>query len=102
MPLRGISMATRRSRNSSTNNPVTPVTAAKRGRLSRTAIVGFALALVATIAALAGAVWFASPRQNFDMVKTLAELKANEGAWDNPWDKTSEKISSVKLLIAKE
>ena len=70
--------------------------------LSRPATIGFVIALMATLAALAAAVVYTWPRTTFDMVKSLASLKAAEGAWDNPWDKPSEKISSVQALIAKE
>jgi ASPIC and UnbV/FG-GAP-like repeat len=46
--------------------------------------------------------YFAWPRQRFDMVATLAAFVANEGAWDNEWDKPQEKIRDVLALINNE
>ena len=62
------------------------------------AVAGIAV-LVAVIAVLA---WprrhinIVGPRQQFDMVKTLASIADNEGAWDNPWDSQPKKIASLQ------
>ena len=34
------------------------------------------------------------------MVRTLAEIAKNEGAWDNPWDAQGKKIASLQADIA--
>jgi hypothetical protein len=60
------------------------------------AVVGVGLAIVALLAYLA---W---PRHHFDMVAKLAEFVANEGPWDNEWDKPQEKIQGVLALIKAE
>src|SRR3977135_4253792 len=60
------------------------------------AVVGVGLAVVALLAYLA---W---PRHHFDMVAKLAEFVANEGPWDNEWDKPQEKIQGVLALIKAE
>ena len=52
--------------------------------------------VVATVTYLA---W---PRQHFDMVAALAAFVANEGTWDNEWDKPQEKIQGVLALIKAE
>ncbi len=46
--------------------------------------------------------YFTWPRQHFDMVATLAGFVANEGPWDNEWDKPKEKIEGVLKLIRAE
>src|SRR6266481_3927862 len=38
----------------------------------------------------------------FDMVKTLATLVAEEGTWDNPWDLQDKKIASLEADIKAE
>jgi hypothetical protein len=60
------------------------------------AAVGVGLAVVALLAYLA---W---PRHHFEMVAKLAEFVANEGPWDNEWDKPQEKIQGVLALIKAE
>src|SRR5262249_7182441 len=84
--------------NPATANATPIPEAAKGSRISRFAIIGFAFAVVATIAALGAAVFFT--RDTFDMKKKLVEIRDTEGVWDNPWDKVNEKIASVKTLIA--
>jgi hypothetical protein len=49
--------------------------------------------IAAVVVAIAAVMW---PRQRFDMVKTLAAIAQNEGAWDNPWDLQPQKIASLK------
>ena len=64
--------------------------------LRTVALAGIALAGAALVA------YFAWPRDRFDMVATLAEFVATEGAWDNEWDKPQEKIAGVLALIKAE
>ena len=50
-------------------------------------------------AGTAGWLW---SRPQFDMVKTLADLAAHEGTWDNPWDLQDKKIASLEADIKAE
>jgi hypothetical protein len=68
----------------------------KVASVSRLAVAAIVLA---TMAAL---VYFAWPRHRFDMVGALAAFVANEGPWDNEWDKPQEKITGVLTLIKAE
>jgi hypothetical protein len=68
----------------------------KVASVSRLAVAAIVLA---TMAAL---VYFAWPRHRFDMVGALAAFVANEGPWDNEWDKPQEKIAGVLTLIKAE
>jgi ASPIC and UnbV/FG-GAP-like repeat len=52
-------------------------------------LAGIALLVLAAVA-------LSWPRPHFDMVKTLASIARNEGAWDNPWDLQQKKIASLK------
>ena len=52
------------------------------------------------IAAAAGTWWW--NHQQFDMVRTLADLARNEGAWDNPWDLQEKKVASLQADIQAE
>ena len=52
-------------------------------------LAGIALLVLAVVA-------LSWPRSRFDMVKTLASIARNEGAWDNPWDLQQKKIASLK------
>src|SRR4051812_31596379 len=54
---------------------------------------------VVTIAGLATGAWMYD-KHRFDMVRTLAEIAKNEGAWDNPWDLPNQKIASLQAEIA--
>ncbi|MGA2551578.1 MAG: CRTAC1 family protein [Burkholderiaceae bacterium] len=65
-----------------------------------TASVATILVIGAGLAILA--VYHERTSQRFDMVKTLAAFVANEGAWDNEWDKPNEKIEGVQTLIQRE
>jgi hypothetical protein len=67
-------------------------------------IVAIPAAAVATVALaiVASLVYYVWPRHHFDMVATLAEFVANEGPWDNEWDKPQEKIADVLKLIKTE
>src|SRR5262245_12814911 len=56
--------------------------------------VWLAVAIVALFVAGTGG-WLWS-RPQFDMVKTLADLVAHEGTWDNPWDLQDKKIESLQ------
>jgi len=58
-------------------------------------------AAVAILASIALAV-FAYQRQQFDMVRELAEIARREGAWDNPWDLQSQKIASLQASLGQE
>src|SRR3984893_4463377 len=60
------------------------------------AVVSVGLAIVVLLA------YVALPRHHFDMVAKLAEFVANEGPWDNEWDKPQEKIQGVLALIKGE
>ena len=61
-------------------------------------VVGVAVMLAAT----GGWLWSRPSRPHFDMVKTLADLAAHEGAWDNPWDLQDKKIASLQADIKAE
>jgi len=47
-------------------------------------------------------VYYFWPHHHVDMVAMLADFVANEGPWDNEWDKPQEKISDVLKLIKNE
>jgi len=69
-------------------------------RLFARPLAWLVVAAVALIAAgVGGWLW---PRQQFDMVKTLAYLADHEGAWDNPWDLQDKKIASLQTDIRAE
>ena len=55
---------------------------------------------VAIAAAAAGQWWWT--HQQFDMVRTLADLAKHEGAWDNPWDLQEKKVASLQADIQAE
>ena len=52
------------------------------------------LAAIAVLVAVSAAVLW--PKRHVDMVKTLATIVREEGAWDNPWDLQQKKIASLK------
>ncbi|MGZ6059016.1 MAG: CRTAC1 family protein [Myxococcaceae bacterium] len=54
------------------------------------------------VAALGGVVALRHHRPRMDMVARLAELAAREGVWDNPWDKTAEKIAELRKALTTE
>ena len=60
------------------------------------AVMSVGFTVVALLAYLA---W---PRHHLTMVATLAGFVANEGPWDNEWDKPQEKIQGVLALIKAE
>jgi len=60
-------------------------------------LIAIILALVAAAAAA-----YAYQRTRFDMVRTLATIAEQEGAWDNPWDLQEQKIASLQGLLAAE
>jgi hypothetical protein len=65
--------------------------------------LAFVLAgIVVVVAAVAVVAYLKWPRERFDMVAALAAFVANEGAWDNEWDKPQEKIRDVLALISRE
>ena len=79
--------------------PVAPDRAVASRRRPRRALVIGSIAIV--IVAIGAAVAVVHERQTrFDMVRTLAEIARNEGAWDNPWDAQNKKIASLKGDIA--
>ena len=41
-----------------------------------------------------------APAAQFDMVKTLAAIAANEDAWDNPWDAQPKKIADLQAALS--
>ena len=51
---------------------------------------------------LAAAAWNEYRRQRFDMVRTLAAVARDEGAWDTPWDQQDRKIASLRLDLHRE
>jgi hypothetical protein len=55
-----------------------------------------------TVACVAALSVYAYQRTRFDMVKTLAAIAANEGAWDNPWDLQPKKIASLQEQLGME
>ena len=61
-------------------------------------LTALALALVG-VAALST---YAYQRTRFDMVKTLAAITEDEGAWDNPWDLQQKKIASLQEQLGME
>jgi len=60
------------------------------------------LILVGVGAALAAAVILYQRHTRFDMVATLAGFAANEGVWDNQWDKTKEKLAELRAGLSNE
>ena len=64
--------------------------------------VPLAVVVSVVLAIVVGLAYFVWPRHHFDMVATLAEFVANEGPWDNEWDKPQEKIADVLKLIKTE
>src|SRR6185312_13708733 len=61
-----------------------------------------AAGMLVVIAIGVGAALVVHQRQTrFDMVRTLAEIARNEGAWDNPWDAQNRKIASLQDDIGK-
>ena len=72
----------------------------RRSGLNATTAAGWVVAGVAVVVvAICALMW---PRQRFDMVKTLASIAQNEGAWDNPWDQQQKKIASLKSELESE
>ena len=71
-----------------------------RERLFAGRAVWLIVASIAVFAAGTGG-WLWS-RPQFDMVKTLADLAAHEGTWDNPWDLQDKKIASLEADIKAE
>jgi hypothetical protein len=64
---------------------------------------GRRIALSLVLAALvAGAVALAWPRSQFDMVKELARIAAQQGPWDNPWNLQEAKIGSLQAELRTE
>jgi len=57
-------------------------------------------AAVAAVAIAIGA--FTWPRQQLDMVKTLAAIADQEGPWDNPWTVQEKKIGSLQSDLRSE
>src|SRR4029077_679325 len=82
----------------------TPLTAIRNGaglRASMKTRLLLALALLLVVAlGVVVAVRHRHPR--VDMVAKLADLAAREGVWDNPWDKTQEKIADLQRALATE
>ena len=64
--------------------------------------VGIIAAIIVVIGIGGFLAYTARPREHFDMAATLASFVANEGTWDNEWDKPQEKIQSVLALINAE
>jgi hypothetical protein len=58
------------------------------------------LAAIAVLVAVSAAVLW--PNRHFDMVKTLATIAREEGAWDNPWDLQPRKIASLQSDLASQ
>ena len=54
------------------------------------------------VAALGGVVALRHRHARMDMVARLAELAAREGVWDNPWDKTTDKIAELRQALTTE
>jgi ASPIC and UnbV/FG-GAP-like repeat len=66
---------------------------------ARHAVWLMAASIAVFFAGTAGWLW---SRPQFDMVKTLADLAAHEGTWDNPWDLQDKKIASLEADIKAE
>ena len=62
----------------------------------RVALVGVVVAAIGLATAIAY-----HRQHRYDMVRTLADIARNEGAWDNPWDAQSKKIASLQDDLAK-
>jgi ASPIC and UnbV/FG-GAP-like repeat len=71
-------------------------------KISTTAWIGIGGVVLAIAAALAYSAWRRPHLAHFDMVAALAAFVANEGPWDNEWDKPQEKIQGVLTLIRSE
>jgi hypothetical protein len=54
------------------------------------------------VALVALALVLAWPRSQFDMVKELARIDAQQDAWDNPWNLQERKIGSLQADLATE
>jgi hypothetical protein len=65
---------------------------------SRLTAIGAAVAVLLVIALSI----FAYQRQQFDMVRELAEIAQREGTWDNPWDLQPQKIASLQASLGQE
>ena len=64
---------------------------------------GLAISLVlAAAAVLAVGAYAAWPRPQYDMVKVLARLAEEQGAWDNPWNLQERKIGSLQADLRSE
>ena len=60
------------------------------------------IAIAVALAGVAALSVYGYQRSRFDMVKTLATIAANEGAWDNPWDLQPKKIASLQEQLGME
>ena len=65
----------------------------------RLLFAGLAVAGLLMVLALA---YLLRSSQRFDMVKTLAAIAANEGAWDTPWDVQDKKVASLQEMVRNE
>jgi len=77
--------------------PERSLLASHRSRTAmRVALVGVVVAAIGLATAIAY-----HRQHRYDMVRTLADIARNEGAWDNPWDAQSKKIASLQDDLAK-
>src|SRR5258708_603161 len=60
------------------------------------------VAIAATVLGAAALAWYLYQHAQFDMVKTLASISQQEGAWDNPWDLQPQKIASLQASLGTE
>ncbi|HEY4138720.1 MAG TPA: hypothetical protein VGN65_09725, partial [Casimicrobiaceae bacterium] len=60
------------------------------------------VAIAIAVAGVAALSVYGYHRTQFDMVRTLAAIAANEGAWDNPWDLQPKKIANLQEQLGME
>jgi len=78
---------------------VRPPSSLRQRLFARRAVWLMVASIAVFVAGTGGWLW---SRPQFDMVKTLADLAAHEGTWDNPWDLQDKKIASLEVDIKAE
>jgi hypothetical protein len=76
-----------------------PTPSLRQRLFARHAVWLMVASIAVFVAGTGGWLW---SRPQFDMVKTLADLAAHEGTWDNPWDLQDKKIASLEADIKAE
>ena len=70
--------------------------------MARRHVAAWVLGGVLVAVALGAVVWKEHRHPRFDMVRTLAAIARDEGAWDTPWDQQNRKIASLQLDLQRE